>query len=175
MKSRPADWLPTATHVKYLHVCPRKLWLFGHDLWMEHTSEAVADGTLLGTTAYAGRARRYTEVVVLGSKIDFFDPIGKVVHEVKRGNKVMAADRAQVRYYLWLLEQVGLPGASGVLEYPRLRRTEAVEALDEATRAEIVGWTVQIRELLAGACPPVINRPICKECAYYEFCYAGEG
>jgi CRISPR-associated exonuclease Cas4 len=167
--------LPSATHVKYLHVCPRKLWLFGHDLWMEHTSEAVADGTLLGQTSYPDRARRYTEVAVLGSKIDFFDPKENVVHEVKRGNKVMAADRAQVRYYLWLLEQVGIRGASGRLEYPRLRRTETVEPLDDTGRAEVIGWTEQIRTLLGGPCPAVINRPICKECAYYEFCYAGEG
>jgi CRISPR-associated exonuclease Cas4 len=164
----------TATHVKYLHVCPRKLWLFGHDLWMEHTSEAVADGTLLGETSYADRARRYTEITVLGSKIDFFDPHEKVVHEVKRGNKVMVADRAQVRYYIWLLEQVGVTGASGLLEYPRLRRTEVVEPLDDAMRAEVAGWAEQIRGILAGPCPTVINKPICKECAYYEFCYAGE-
>ena len=37
----------TATHVKYYHVCWRKLWLFDRDVWMEHTSEAVAGGELL--------------------------------------------------------------------------------------------------------------------------------
>lgn len=60
----------TATHVKYYHLCHRKLWLFDRDVWMEHTSEAVAAGELLHQTAYPQRAERYREISIGGSKID---------------------------------------------------------------------------------------------------------
>ena len=165
----------TATHVKYYHVCQRKLWLFDRDVWMEHTSEAVAAGELLHQTAYPQRAERYREISLGGSRIDFYDVQRRVVHEVKKSNKMAASDVAQVKYYLWLLEQHGVAGPTGILEYPKLRRTQPVELADD-DRIRIPQELAAMRALLAddAACPPVINKPFCKQCAYYEFCYVGE-
>lgn len=165
----------TATHVKYYHVCHRKLWLFDRDVWMEHTSEAVAAGELLHQTAYPQRAERYREISIGGSKIDFYDPQQRVVHELKKSNKMVDSDTAQVKYYLWLLEQHGVASPTGLLEYPKLRQTQPVE-LTEEDRTRIPQELAAIRALLADdtPCPPVINKPFCKQCAYYEFCYSGE-
>jgi CRISPR-associated exonuclease Cas4 len=43
----------TATHINYLQVCQRKLWLFSHAIVMEHTFDLVSEGKLIGETSYA--------------------------------------------------------------------------------------------------------------------------
>lgn len=163
-----------ATLINLYHICHRELWLHANEVRMESTSEVVQDGKLLHETAYPQRAERYREIVLGSSKIDFYDPKAKVVHEIKRGNKAVEAHIAQVKYYLWLLEQHGVAGATGLLEYPKLRQTQTVE-LTEADRQQIPQWEAAIRTIVEDdQCPGVINKPICRQCSYYEFCYVGE-
>lgn len=163
-----------ATLVNLYHVCHRELWLHANEVRMESTSETVQDGKLLHETAYPQRAERYREVLLGGSKIDFYDPKAKVVHEIKRSNKAEAAHVAQVKYYLWLLEESGVPGATGLLEYPRLRQTQPVQLTAE-DRLLIPEWQADIRRIIdSPQCPAVINKPICRNCSYYEFCYVTE-
>ncbi|RDC62301.1 CRISPR-associated protein Cas4 [Adhaeribacter pallidiroseus] len=164
----------TATHINLYHVCHRELWLHAHEIRMENTSDTVSEGKLIHETAYPQRAERYREVVLGGVKIDFYDPKAKVVHEIKKSDKVEAAHLAQVKYYLYVLEQNGIAGATGIIEYPTLRKTETVE-LTPADRAAIVIWLGEISRLLAQAqCPPLLNKPICKQCSYFDFCYVEE-
>ena len=165
----------TGTKVAYYHICLRKLWLFDRDVQMEHTSEVVEDGSLLHLSAYPQRAERYRELQFEGIKIDFYDPKDKLVHEIKRSNKMHAASVAQVKYYLYILERHGIPGVTGLLEYPTQRQTEEV-FLTDADRAEILQWEAAIEKLTAddAPCPPVINKPFCRQCAYYDFCYVQE-
>lgn len=166
--------LITATLVNLYHICHRELWLHAHEIRMEFFSEAVQDGKLLHEVSYPQRADRYREIVLGGSKIDFYDPKAKVVHEIKRGNKAEQAHVAQVKYYLWLLEQHGVPGATGLLEYPRLRQTQVVELLPN-DYAAIAAWEADIRRIVDSEhCPPVINKPFCRQCSYYELCYVSE-
>jgi len=54
----------TATHINYLHVCHRKLWLFHHGVQMESTSDQVAEGKLTGELSYQDRSKKYTELVL---------------------------------------------------------------------------------------------------------------
>lgn len=165
----------TATFVNLLHVCHRELWLHAHEIRMEHTSEIVAEGKLIGETAYDRRAEKYTQVEFDGIKIDFYDARNKVVHETKRGRAVESAHRAQVQYYLYKLRQNGVTDATGIIEYPDLKRTEAVPTLTDADIKAIEGWEVDIEWIVSQEyCPPVIDKPICKQCSYYDFCYSTE-
>ena len=116
----------TATQVNYYHICHRKLWLSANGIEMEHTSDLVAEGKLIGDSSYPQRAERYTEVAFDGVKIDFYDAKNRVVHEIKKSDRMEGAHVAQVKYYLWILEQNGITGAKGILEYPKLRHTEGV-------------------------------------------------
>ena len=164
----------TATHINYYHVCHRKLWLFANGIRMEHTSETVAEGKLIGETSYPERAEKYTEVEIDGVKIDFYDAKNKVVHEVKKSDKVEKAHIAQVRYYIYKLQQNGIAGVSGVIEYPKMRQTEKVELGFEDV-SEIQKWEKDIESIISkDNCPPLLNKPICKTCSYYEFCYVEE-
>lgn len=164
----------TATHINYYHLCHRKLWLFSNGLNMEHTSETVAEGKLIHETAYPQRAERYTEVELEGSKIDFYDPWNKVVHEIKKSDKIEAPHIAQVKFYLYLLLKNGIEGASGIIEYPTLRHTEKV-LLEETDIQEVEMWLKDIETIVQKPeCPGLIHAKICKSCSYYDFCYVEE-
>lgn len=164
----------TATHINYFHLCHRKLWLFANGINMEHTSEAVAEGKLIGETTYTQRPEKYTEIEIGGSKIDFYDAKNKVVHEIKKSDKAEEAHEWQVKYYLWLLQQNGIDGATGLLEYPKLRQTTQVE-LSIPDVEHLQKLVQQIEAIVRQEqCPERINSKICKQCSYYDFCYIGE-
>lgn len=164
----------TATHINYYFICKRKLWLFGNGINMEQNSELVTEGKLVHETSYPGRAAKYEEVAIGGSVIDFYDPQGKVIHEIKKSPAKEEAHVWQVKYYIYLFEQEGINGVTGLLEYPLLRETIRVE-LEEADRLEISRMIGKIRELMRlEECPPGLPRKKCSNCSYFDFCYAFE-
>ncbi len=164
----------TATHINYFHICKRKLWFFANGISMEHTSESVAAGKLIHETTYPQRAEKYTELEIGGSKIDFYDARNKVIHEIKKSDKMEAAHEWQVKYYILLLQQNGIEGVKGILEYPKLRETKEV-ILSESDIVYLQSVISQITEITSlDDCPPTINSIICKKCAYYDFCYVRE-
>lgn len=163
-----------ATLVNLYHVCKREMWLHANGIRMEHTSDIVAEGKLIGETTYPQRPAKYTEIEIGGSKIDFYDAKNKVIHEIKKSNSVEQAHEWQVKYYIWLLAQAGVAGVSGIIEYPKLKHTAHV-ALTEADAVQLQETVNAIKDLVQQeACPPRINSKICKSCSYYDFCYVEE-
>ena len=163
-----------ATHINYFIVCRRKLWLFANGISMEHTSDIVAEGKLIHETSYPQRPERYTELEIDGSVIDFYDAKNKVIHEVKKSAGIENAHVWQVKYYIWLLKKNGVEGATGIIEYPKLRETKKVEltAEDEEFLEKAV---LEIQQIAASeTCPPKVGMKICKSCSYYEFCFVDE-
>lgn len=168
------DLTITGTHITYYHLCHRKLWLFANGVHMEHTSEAVAEGRLIGETTYSGRATKFTEIEVDGIKIDFYDSRNKVIHEVKKSSRVEYAHVAQVKYYIFKLRRSGVEGVTGVIEYPKLKQRREV-SYDTCDDDEIVSWENAVREIISREqCPAVIRARICKSCSYFDFCYSDE-
>ncbi|MEB2785225.1 CRISPR-associated protein Cas4 [Algoriphagus persicinus] len=166
--------LSTGTHIAYLHICHRKLWLFANGIHMEHTSQIVAEGKLIAETTYLDRARKYTELEMDGIKIDYYDAKNKVIHEVKKSDKVEHAHFAQVKYYLYVLMKNGIPGASAILEYPKMKQRQIVE-WEEDDPHKIEEWILSCSKIIHDdQCPPLVKKPICKKCSYFDFCYSGE-
>ena len=164
----------TGTHFNYYQVCQRKLWLFFNCINMEHTSDLVYEGKLIHETSYPQRSERYEELEIEGIKLDYYDARNKVIHEIKKSDKVETAHEWQLKYYIYVLERNGVEGVTGILEYPTLRQTDKV-ALKDADRERIREMEVDIVRIVeAENCPPVINAKICKQCSYYEFCYVTE-
>ncbi|MFT3902430.1 MAG: CRISPR-associated protein Cas4 [Niabella sp.] len=164
----------TGTHIAYLHTCHRKLWLFANGIQMEHNSEIVAEGKLIAETTYLDRARKYTELAIEGIKIDFYDAKDKVVHEVKKSDKVEHAHKAQVIYYLYVLDKNGIEEPSAIIEYPKLKQRETID-WDEDFIDQAKEWEAKVIEIIASEnCPKPIQKGICKKCSYYELCYVDE-
>jgi CRISPR-associated exonuclease Cas4 len=162
----------TPTQLNYYLICPRKLWLFSHHIRMEHTSDLVADGKLTGQTAYKNRAAKGKELDLGIAKIDHYEAKTKTVHEVKHSNKKEEAHVAQLKYYLYLLEQAGIEGAKGVLEYPEMRERQEV-SLEAADCKELDRWLAEAETIIRSSdCPPLLPRSKCSKCAYYEFCWS---
>ena len=164
----------TATLVGYYHLCHRKMWLHANEIRMEHTSEVVAEGKQLHEQAYPQRAERYREIELDGSKIDFYDPYDKVVHEIKKSDKMEGAHIAQVKYYLYLLQRNGIDGATGIIEYPKLRQTERVR-LDEGDSELIERWVQDIERIVTSEqIPGRLTKSKCRSCSYFDFCWIDE-
>ena len=139
----------TGKHINYFHICHRKLWLFDHGVSFQQTHEHVQDGTLLHLTAYPQRAKRFREVQLGGIKIDFYDPVDRVVHEIKRSDKMEAASVAQLQYYLRVLERLVDHFEERMPEPRRLFGTEADAAYAARIVAGTVGFRLRVRRLTA--------------------------
>lgn len=138
---------------------------------LEDNSHAVLDGMLIGETTYRRRPRKWRELALDGIKIDHFDPNTNTVKEVKRSAKLEQVHITQVQYYLFRLEQAGVDGPKGIIEYPRQKKTRAVE-LSDAVRQEIAIWLREIEQItIADTCPRPIEKAYCKKCAFQDFCY----
>jgi CRISPR-associated exonuclease Cas4 len=171
-----------ATLINYLHLCQRKLWLHAHVIRMEHTSDIVSEGKLIGEESYPQRAEKNQEVelsasfegIELSAKIDFFDAKLGVVHETKKSAARELAHIAQVQFYLYLLRKNDIVANYGIIEYPKLRVTERVE-LNEGDVKELES---KIRRVFAvveqDECPPALVKSKCGKCSYFDFCWSGE-
>lgn len=164
----------TGTHFNYYLICHRKLWLFANGIRMENTSDLVYEGKLLHETSYPRRSEKYQEIELDGIKIDYFDPKNKIVHEIKKSDRHEEAHEWQVKYYLFVLEKNGVEGATGLLEYPKLHRTNEV-LLTTPDREAIEEMIVDIGEIIRlEHCPDRLLKSQCKNCSYLDFCWSGE-
>lgn len=164
----------TGTHFNYYQVCKRKLWLFANGINMEHTSDLVYEGKLIHEESYPQRSASYEEVELDGIKVDYYDTLHKVIHEIKKSDKVDIAHEWQLKYYMYVFEQNGIEGVSGVLEYPVLRKKDTVY-LSEVDREMIGEMKADIMRIIeSDVCPPLEKKRICKNCSYLDFCYSGE-
>jgi CRISPR-associated exonuclease Cas4 len=164
----------SGTHFNYYQVCKRKLWLFANGMQMEHTSDLVYEGKMLHEAAYPQRSERYSELEINGVKIDYYDARNKIIHEIKKSDKIELAHRWQVKYYIHVLERNGIENVRGLLEYPMLRHTEEV-LLSEEDRKTLTTMKEDIVTIVEKEqCPCVISSKICSPCSYYEFCYVKE-
>jgi len=171
-----------ATLINYLHLCHRKLWLHAHAIRMEHTSDIVAEGKLIGETTYPQRADKNQELelsatfegIELSAKIDFFDAIKGIVYETKKSAAKELAHVAQVQFYLYLLRKNNVTAHYGQIEYPKLRQTERVE-LNEEDEKKIESSILKATEIIAlESCPPTLPKSKCSKCSYFDFCWSGE-
>lgn len=98
----------------------------------------------------------------------------KVIHEIKKSNKMDKAHEWQLKYYMYVFEQHGIEEVKGILEYPLLRKNQEV-ILTDIDREEIQTIAEEITNVISQEqCPPVAKKGICKNCSYFEFCYINE-
>ena len=157
----------TGTQINYYYVCHRKLWLFSHNISMEHTSEAVEIGSLIHEYSYS---RKKKEITIEGIKIDFFDAANGVIHEIKKSKAIEKSHVYQLKYYIHYMRALGL-SVTGEIDYPLLKRKERITFCQE-DEIEIEKIISDINNINEAEHPiEVLNRPFCKKCSYYELCY----
>lgn len=158
----------TGTQIAYYFLCKRKLWLFTHKIDMEHNSDVVAMGRFISDSTYK---RKKHEIYIDNIALDFYDHKTKIIHEIKKSDKMEEIHIWQVKYYISVLEEKGIKGVKGKLDYPKLRQTVDVELSEEDSR-ELIEIKRAIKRILEMEIPPaVIDKSFCKKCAYYDLCY----
>ena len=163
-----------AIYINIYNVCKRELWLHANEIRFEHTSDIVYDGKLIHEDSYPLRSAKYEEVEIDGIKVDYYDTRNKVIHEIKKSNKVELAHEWQLKYYMYVFEQHGVTDVKGILEYPTLRKTQPV-VLSDVDRDRIKEMLTNIRNIIESEeCPPLQKKGICRNCSYYEFCFTKE-
>ena len=164
----------TATLMNLYHVCKREMWLHANGIRFEHTSDLVFEGRLIHEDSYPQRSVKYEEIELDGIKVDYYDPKRKVIHEIKKSNKVEAAHMWQLKYYIYVFERNGIDGVTGILEYPALRKTQEV-VLSDMDREQIKEMEVDIQRIISdNSCPSLQKKGICKNCSYFDFCDSQE-
>ncbi len=162
----------TGTHVAYYYHCQRHLWLYAKGIRYEDNSEDVKIGKLISEMSYD---RKIHDIRITDNEndiaIDFYCKKKKVIHEVKKSKSMDELHIWQVKYYIYVLERIGISGVCGEIDYPKQKRVLKVE-LTEQDKALLRESIKNIENILTLATPPpVINKPYCKKCSYYEFCY----
>ncbi|EPE6181927.1 CRISPR-associated protein Cas4 [Listeria monocytogenes] len=149
-------------------MCKRKLWCFSKEIRMEHLDENVQLGKLLDESSYN---RDKGQVMIDETvNIDFIKD-WKVLHEVKKSKAIEEAGIWQLKYYMYFLKQKGIIIEKGVVDYPKLRQRETIFLTTEDER-KIEKILVDIEITTSSLKPPtMIDKPLCKKCAYYEYCY----
>ena len=162
----------TGTHFNYYQVCRRKLWLFANGIGMEHTSDLVYEGRLIHEESYPQRSGKYEEIEMDGIKVDYYDARNKVIHEIKKSDKVEKAHEWQLKYYIYVFERNGIEGVKGILEYPVLRKKDEI-VLSEVDRDKLKEMEKEITNIIENeTCPPLEKKKLCKNCSYFDFCYS---
>lgn len=160
----------TGTKVNYYFVCKRKLWLFSHQIEMEEESDLVAQGRLISENAYPEKRHELNidGVIVM----DFVEMQSGIIHEIKKSDKMEEAHLWQVKFYLWYLKTKGIEGITGELDYPKLKRRVTVTLTESDCQVlEQVAQEITAIEHQSTP-PPKIDKKFCKNCAYYELCWA---
>lgn len=154
----------TGNMVNYFFVCKRKLWLFQHQIGFEQTSERVQLGSLLDRTSYQGHGTHHVMIDNL-INIDMVEN-WQLIHEVKRSDAIEPAAIWQLKYYIYYLRK------KGVLDYPRLKKCVKVDYTDEDEK-QMEKYISEIEQICEQVTPPKPQfKPICKSCAFYEYCFS---
>ena len=161
----------TGVKINYYHICHTKLWLFCHNIALEHEHENVN----IGKQLHEDRYRRNTKDVTIDDtiSIDFVKRSDVIeLHEIKKTKQMEDAHISQMLFYLYYLKQKGVD-AKGVMNYPLLNQTRKV-IMTPDDEQDIEHDIRRIEEIAMGRMPHPKRMRICPKCAYFEFCFCGE-
>jgi CRISPR-associated exonuclease, Cas4 family len=159
----------TGTLVNYYFHCKRQCYLAGNRINLEDNSELVKIGKAMHETKISGPK---TEVSIDNIKIDKIK--GDYLIEYKKSNSDVNACKWQIYYYLYILKQKGITKKGKLICFEKNKSSSKTLELDlsESIELELVQLEENIESLLKLPSPPeVINKPRCKKCAYYYYCY----
>jgi CRISPR-associated exonuclease Cas4 len=139
---------------------------------MEHTSDMVAFGRFISEDTYK-KNKHELEIITDNECIvlDYFDRKSKIIHEIKKSDKLEYISIWQLKFYLFVLERNGLNGVKGILDYPKLRKKTTVELTDE-DRKRLHEAEEEI-QLICGSkkIPEPVMKKFCRKCSYFDLCY----
>lgn len=165
----PEDVRINGVLISYFVKCKRETWLFSKGLGLEKESQLVQLGRLVSESTY----KRQEHEINLDNKIvlDWYDKKNRIIHEVKKSPALEYSHIWQVKYYIFYLEQKGIHGVKGIINYP-LHKKMTYVSFEESDKETLSQLFQEIKALLNQPKPPPPERkPFCKACSYYELCW----
>lgn len=157
------------TLMNYYFHCRRQCYLHGNRLNLEDNSEQVK----IGKALHEERDKKEnTEIALENIRLDKLS--SEYLTEVKKSDADVEAAKWQLLFYLKILKEKGVV-RKGKLEFieqgKRNKKVLYYELTDELEK-ELENYICSIEALLEeNQIPEVLNKPQCKKCAYYEYCY----
>lgn len=160
----------TGTLMNYYFHCKRQCYLHGNRLDLEDNSEQVKSGKAIHEEKAA--EGKNTELVIDNIRLDKLTK--EYLTEIKKSDADVEAARWQILYYLKVLKTKGII-RKGRLEFVEKNKTNKktiyVELTEENER-QLEVYIKEIEELVhQEEVPECLDKPKCKKCAYYEYCY----
>ena len=156
------------TLMNYIH-CKRQCYLHGNRINLEDNSEEVKIGKALHE---AKENDKNTEITIENIKIDKLTK--EYLTEVKKSDADPEAAKWQLLFYLKVLKEKGIirKGKLEFIEKNRKDKKTVILELDDEIEKQLYEYEEEIKKLLLKEeVPSVLNKPKCKKCAYYEYCY----
>ena len=158
------------TLINYYFHCKRQCYLHGNRLNLEDNSEDVKVGKAIHEEKSSESSN--CEIAIDNIRIDKLT--NDYLVEIKKSDADVEASKWQLILYLKVLRDKGID-RKGKLEFveknKRSKKTLYIELNDEIL-LELDKYVNDIEKLLQNdKIPEVLNKPNCKKCAYYEYCY----
>lgn len=158
------------TLINYYFHCKRQCYLHGNRLNLEDNSEIVKIGKAIHEEKSA--KSNNTEITIDNIKIDKLT--SEYLTEVKKSDADMEAGKWQLLYYLKVLKSKGIirKGKLECIEKNKSDKKIIYIDLNEELERCLDKYILEIEKLiLEDKIPKVLNKPTCKKCSYYEYCY----
>ncbi len=156
--------------MNYFFHCKRQCWLFANRINLEDNSEDVRIGRVLHELK--SENGKNTEISIDNVKIDKLTEDYLV--EIKKSDADIEAVKWQTLYYLKILKSKGIERRGKIEFIEKNKQDKKIIYVDltETIEKELVELENKIEELTSKPdVPEVLNKPKCKKCAYYEYCY----
>lgn len=158
------------TLINYYFHCKRQCWLHGNRLNLEDNSEVVK----IGKAIHEERAEKgkNTELTIDNIKLDKLT--NEYLVEVKKSDADSEAAKWQLLLYLKILKEKGIlrKGKLEFIEKNKSKNKILYLELDKESESMLEDIVKKIESLISiEEMPEVLNKPTCKKCAYYEYCY----
>lgn len=158
------------TLVNYYFHCKRQCYLCANRLNLEDNSELVKIGRAIHEQKSSESDN--AEIAIENIKVDKITK--EYLTEVKKSDADINASKWQLLFYLKVLKSKGII-RKGKLECVEKKKCDNkiyyFELTDEIEK-ELEAYINEIEKLISNEIiPDVLNKPKCKKCAYYEYCY----
>lgn len=157
------------TLINYYVHCKRQCWLHANKINLEDNSELVKIGKAIHEVKSGENTD--TEISIDNIKIDRITK--DYLTEIKKSDADVDASKWQLIYYLKVLKDKGID-RKGRLEFVEKTKanTTLILELNQEILSDLDDIISEIQNLVLDCnIPRVINKPGCKKCSYYEYCY----
>lgn len=158
------------TQINYYFICKTKLWLFSHNIQLEHESENVKLGKILHEDSFKREKDFLIDNLI---NVDFIKITDFVeIHEIKKTQKMDKSHEFQLLYYMYYLKtKKDIENIKGFLDYPKNRKKKEI-FLTKEKEEKLLKVIDDIMKIINMDMPKPKKSKICRNCAYFEFCFS---